>query len=132
LFVNTSLLEMSWSREFRGQVSLGFFLNAFLAVIAWALGWVRISGCLAGVLVGTLIYGFQGWRGFVLLFTFFLLGSLATKLGYRQVAGLIGNFMDSFLGATLEGKPGVDNETVNFLNTFTGAGVGMALWWGTG
>jgi uncharacterized membrane protein len=49
-----------------------------------------------------------------------------------QVAGLIGNFMDSFLGATLEGNPAVDNETVNILSTFTGAGVGMALWWGTG
>jgi uncharacterized protein (TIGR00297 family) len=252
LLINTSLLEISSSLEFWGQVGLGFLLNVFLAVTAWVLGWVRISGCIAGVLVGTLIYGFQGWRGFVLLFTFFLLGSLATKLGYRpkqqqgiaqnkqgargprevlangslaailamlaavteghqlyrvgfasalaaatadtvsgemgqwlggkpllitnlrrvprgtngaissigtlaglsatlllslvalrsglvneaqfwvmQVAGLAGNLMDSFLGATCEGKPGVDNETVNFLNTLTGAGVGMALWLGT-
>ena len=44
-----------------------------------------------------------------------------------QVAGLIGNLVDSFLGATIEGKQGIDNEMVNFLNTLTGAGVGIAL-----
>jgi uncharacterized protein (TIGR00297 family) len=253
LLMNTSVLELSSSPEFWSQVGLGFLLNAFLAVAAWLLGWVRVSGCLAGIVVGTLIFGFQGWKGFVLLFTFFLFGSLATKLGYRhkqqlgiaqkkqgargskevlangglaallamlaaiteadqlyrvgfasalaaatadtvsgeigqwlggepilitnlrkvrhgtngaiswigtlagmgatlllsliafrsglvtevqfwvmQVAGFIGNFMDSFLGATFEGKPGVDNETVNFLNTLAGAGVGMALWLGMG
>jgi uncharacterized protein (TIGR00297 family) len=47
-----------------------------------------------------------------------------------QIAGLAGNLADSFLGASLEGANGIDNETVNFLNTLVGACTGMALEWG--
>jgi uncharacterized protein (TIGR00297 family) len=38
------------------------------------------------------------------------------------VGGLVGMFTDSFLGATLEGRlPGINNETVNFLGSLSGA-----------
>lgn len=250
LFIDTSLLTMLRTCAFWTHLGLGLLVNIFLALIAWFFGWVRISGCQAGIFVGTLIFGFQGWRGLVILLCFFIFGSVSTKMGYHykrelgisqseskgdargakevlangivpamlsilaavtnesrlflvgftsalaaatadtvsseigqwiggepilitnlarvprgsngavtlkgslagvfaaltlsftalqiglinqtqfwivQVAGLIGNLMDSFLGATIEGKEGIDNEVVNFLNTLTGAGVGIAL-----
>lgn len=43
------------------------------------------------------------------------------------VAGTIGNLVDSFLGATLERKGIIKNDTVNFLNTLSGALVAMVL-----
>ena len=45
------------------------------------------------------------------------------------VAGTIGNFTDSFLGATLERKNIIGNNTVNFLNTFIAAAIGGVLFY---
>jgi uncharacterized protein (TIGR00297 family) len=44
------------------------------------------------------------------------------------VAGIIGNIVDSVLGATFERKGWLGNNMVNFLNTLTGAFVSAALW----
>jgi uncharacterized membrane protein len=48
------------------------------------------------------------------------------------VAGTAGNLADSVLGATLERRGVLDNNTVNFLNTLTGALVagGLGYWLG--
>lgn len=43
------------------------------------------------------------------------------------IAGTIGNLVDSLLGATLERKGVIQNNTVNFLNTLAGAFAAMAL-----
>lgn len=43
------------------------------------------------------------------------------------IAGTIGNFFDSILGATLEREGSIDNNTVNFLNTVTAAVVAYML-----
>lgn len=45
-----------------------------------------------------------------------------------SAAGLLGNLADSILGATIEGKQGVGNNTVNFLNTATGAGLMLIIY----
>ena len=44
------------------------------------------SGVIAGFLVGFAIYAFLDWRGYLLLLAFFVIGSAATKLGYRKKA----------------------------------------------
>ena len=43
------------------------------------------------------------------------------------LAGILGNFADSVLGAALERKHYIDNDVVNFLNTFFAALVALSL-----
>jgi len=251
LLLHTSLLSVLRSQDFSRSLISGLLVNIVLAFGAWLLGWIRVSGGIAGVLLGTSIFVFLGARGLSLLLVFLVLGSVSTKLGYRsksklgvrqshcgargakealangalpamlavlasvasnadlflvgfvsalaaatadtvsseigqwiggdpllvtnfarvrpgtngaitvkgtlcgiiavcllglvalqlrmisptqfwvvQIAGLAGNLADSVLGASLEGSDGIDNETVNFLNTVAGAGTGMVLeWW---
>jgi uncharacterized protein (TIGR00297 family) len=48
-------------------------------------------------------------------------------IGLIPVAALIGAFLESFLGATLEPLELVESETINFINTLAGALAAMAL-----
>jgi len=71
---------------FAGRLGAGLAVNLALAAAAFAMRGVDRSGAAAGVLLGTTIWAFLGWRGFLLLFAFFGLGTLATKFGYEQKA----------------------------------------------
>ncbi|MEM7052716.1 MAG: DUF92 domain-containing protein [Acidobacteriota bacterium] len=64
----------------------GAVINAVLAVLAYGARSVNLSGALAGWLIGTTLYGFLGWRGFLLLLAFFVIGTACTKLGYQRKA----------------------------------------------
>jgi uncharacterized protein (TIGR00297 family) len=68
------------------RLLLGAAINAALALAAYAARTVDLSGVAAGFLLGTAIYGLLDWRGYLLLLAFFVLGSAATKLGYRRKA----------------------------------------------
>ncbi len=61
-------------------------LNAAVAALAAILRTVSLSGALAGFAVGTAVYAGVGWRGYVLLVAFFVLGSLATRHGFAEKA----------------------------------------------
>ncbi|MFQ5767798.1 MAG: DUF92 domain-containing protein, partial [Acidobacteriota bacterium] len=61
-------------------------LNLLLGLLAWRAGSVGPSGLLAGVGLGTFIYTFGGWRAFLILLAFFVLGSVTTRIGYAKKA----------------------------------------------
>ena len=65
---------------------VGAAINLVLSLVAWRARSVSVSGAIAGWLVGTAIYAFLDWRGYLLLLTFFVLGTAATKLGYARKA----------------------------------------------
>lgn len=72
--------------EFLTSAAIGMGVNVLLAGLAYMARSVNLSGALAGWLVGSVIWAFLGWQGFLLLLAFFILGSAATKLGYQRKA----------------------------------------------
>jgi uncharacterized protein (TIGR00297 family) len=71
---------------FAARLGVGLAVNLALAAAAYAARGVDRSGAAAGVLLGSTIWAFLGWRGFLLLLAFFVLGTLATKFGYEPKA----------------------------------------------
>jgi uncharacterized protein (TIGR00297 family) len=63
-------------------VTCAFGIVAFLA------GSVSLSGLLGGIALGSLLYYLAGWGAFVVLGSFFVIGSGLTRLGYRRKAAL--------------------------------------------
>ena len=86
-FVEPHALVDAWPTMSR-DLLVGAGVNAVLAVAAFAARGVGTSGAIVGWMLGTLLYGFSGWRGFLMLFTFFVLGTACTKLGYARKAAL--------------------------------------------
>ncbi|MGE0639592.1 MAG: DUF92 domain-containing protein [Thermoanaerobaculia bacterium] len=74
------------SGGFARAAALGVAVNVVLAAAAWRTGGVGRAGAIVGVLLGSTIWAFAGWQGFLLLFVFFVLGTAATKLGYAAKA----------------------------------------------
>jgi len=74
--------------DFLKSVGIGIGVNLVLALLALLAGLVSFSGVIGGFCVGTLIYIFTDWKGFLILAVFFAIGSAVTKLGYRTKAAL--------------------------------------------
>ena len=66
------------------RFAVGLLVNTILAIVAWRAGAVRKSGLEVGILLGTCIFAAVGWQGFMILITFFVLGSVLTRMGYAQ------------------------------------------------
>lgn len=66
------------------RLAMAALVNAALAGTAYAAKTVNRSGVVAGFLVGFVIYAFLDWEGYLLLLSFFIIGSACTKLGYRK------------------------------------------------
>ena len=71
-----------------GNLLPGFLINLVMGVAAWRTGSVRPSGAIMGLVLGTAIYGFLSWPGFLILVAFFVLGSALTRLGYGRKAAM--------------------------------------------
>ena len=74
------------------RVSAGLFfaavaVNAAVALAMEKAGLVSRSGAIAGALAGVVVVVFGGWGAYLVLWTFFLAGTAATKWGYRRKAG---------------------------------------------
>ncbi len=76
------------SGELRTSFLIGLGVNLALAAAALAAKGVGASGAISGIVLGTTLFTFGGWRGFLMLFAFFVLGTAATKVGYAKKAAL--------------------------------------------
>lgn len=79
-------------------------------------GVISVEGTLAGTIGATMI-----------ALAYAVGNSWNIHLIWIVIAGIAGNFIDSLLGATLERKGMIGNNTVNFLNTAAGAAVCLLL-----
>ena len=61
---------------------LALGVNLALALTAWRVGSIDVSGVVSGTVLGTVIATALGWSGFTLLLVFFVLGSVATRVGW--------------------------------------------------
>jgi len=65
---------------------LAIAVNGVLALLALVLKTVNRSGAAFGFLLGVMIYMGCGYKSFLILLAFFLIGSVATRLGYAKKA----------------------------------------------
>jgi len=72
---------------FARRMAVGLGLNAAIAVVALLARSIDVPGALAAVGIGTAITAGLGLPGLALMVAFFVLGTAATKLGYRRKAG---------------------------------------------
>jgi uncharacterized protein (TIGR00297 family) len=83
-----TLVDPHFTRETAQALVLnlivGAAVNAGLAIAALAAQGVTPSGAITGTFLGMCLYTFSGWRGFLMLFLFFVLGTASTKLGYAK------------------------------------------------
>jgi uncharacterized protein (TIGR00297 family) len=68
------------------RIFLAIAVNLAFALLACALGAASRSGAVCGFSLGTAIYLGYGYKSFLLLFAFVLLGSAATRLGFSKKA----------------------------------------------
>ena len=62
--------------------------NAIVAAAGYLAGTVSLSGTIAGLLIGIVIYAATGWQGWVLLLTTFALAVIASRAGLRRKQAL--------------------------------------------
>jgi uncharacterized protein (TIGR00297 family) len=86
------LLQMRWAAlgwnmpYLPRRLLLALGVNALLVVLALAARTVTRSGAAAGFLLGVAVYLGYGYKSYLILAAFFLMGSAATRLGYAQKA----------------------------------------------
>ena len=68
------------------RIFLAIAVNLALALSAWGLKAASRSGAICGFSLGTAIYLGYGYKSFLLLLAFVLLGSVATRLGFAKKA----------------------------------------------
>jgi len=68
------------------RVLVGLALNGILALAAYLARSVDVAGALSAVLIGTAITAGLGLAGLAVMVAFFVLGTAATKIGYRRKA----------------------------------------------
>jgi uncharacterized protein (TIGR00297 family) len=68
------------------RIILAVGINLAFALVARGLKLISQSGALVGFFLGVAVYLGYGWRSFLLLLAFFVVGSIATRLGYAKKA----------------------------------------------
>ncbi|OGF62737.1 MAG: hypothetical protein A2Y62_06275 [Candidatus Fischerbacteria bacterium RBG_13_37_8] len=86
-FLMYSLFQISIPinvEAFMQDIIPAIVISAILGFTAFLLKTVDVFGLIIGIMIGVINYSFLGWKGFLLLALFFILGSLSTKLGYQN------------------------------------------------
>jgi uncharacterized protein (TIGR00297 family) len=68
----------------RVPIAIALAVNGGIAILSVPLRLVALSGSVAGFVAGTVILHFGGWGAYAALWTFFLFGTAASKLGYAR------------------------------------------------
>jgi uncharacterized protein (TIGR00297 family) len=84
-FVERSALDSNLPYLGR-RIVLAAAINLALAVLAFSLKMVNRSGAVCGFVLGVAVYLGWGYKSFLLMFAFFLIGSIATRFGYARKA----------------------------------------------
>lgn len=71
-----------------GVAIVGLALNAAVALAGWLARTVSVSGAVAGILIGTVIFVGAGSQGWLLLFISFVVASAASRVGLRRKMAL--------------------------------------------
>lgn len=96
------------SSEMVRGLAVGAGVNALLAMAAYALRGVGPSGAVSGWILGTALFGFGGWRSYLILFSFVVLGTVCTRTGRARKAAL-------GIAQEAEGRRGASNAVANVL-----------------
>jgi len=68
------------------RIVLAAAVNLVLAVVAFSIKAVNRSGAICGFLLGVAVYLGYGYKSFLIMFAFFVIGSAATRFGYARKA----------------------------------------------
>ena len=99
--------EWTWQLDSTGwMIAVG--VNLVLGTLGYLVRTVGRSGWIGGIVIGTIIYYCVGLQGYLILLLFFVLGSMASKLGLRhkEAQGIAQKF---------EGRRGASNVLANCL-----------------
>jgi uncharacterized protein (TIGR00297 family) len=66
------------------RIGWALIINLVFALAALGLRQITLSGAIAGFLLGFAVYMGYGYKSFLILFSFFVLGVVATRLGYAR------------------------------------------------
>ena len=68
------------------RLAVGLAVNVLIAFLAWRVGSIDGAGAFSAIVIGTAITAGLGLPGLAVMIAFFVIGSAATKLGYRVKA----------------------------------------------
>ncbi len=86
----------------------GLLANAALGAAVLLLGFADFPATMLGVMLGTLIFFYANWQGFVLFVLFVGLGSVLSKIGLKRKQA-------NHTAEAHEGKRGIGNAAANLL-----------------
>ena len=83
LLVQADLRALPAIPDLPARALTGLLINAAIAGVAWRARWMDLAGAVSAVVIGVAITIGLGLPGLAVMVAFFVIGTAATKLGYR-------------------------------------------------